>query len=643
MPTSVFDRNLTYLHNSAKHLLLRCIKEHPTFRSTCFASKDAQWTVKYKDRYLHSRYQPKKEAHNKLHEQLQHQDIRQKNYIFFLGADLLYQIDVLTQLDLPREPKLFLIYPEIEVLLSCFLTRDLACLKIFKQDVYVISPPYNTVRSLSLNLEDLTGSLFIDNLKAYNQHSFLVSSYELLRSMITRWFSDNLTQFFFEKKWLLNALDNIFYLPNVYSFGALASALRVEKKIDACLLIAAGPSLYASMEMIRNYKQAGVVLMASDTALSPLLLAGVVPDFVISVDGGYYNSHDFNILPPSDCSLIAEISVYPSIIRNFLGKIFLFALDSSHNEREQHTNPSITGDHSDHKRGSSGKLFLSALKLDEQFQSSLYPTGSVANLMLNIADQMGFKKMGLVGWDFSYPFAESHCESTTHKLYYHARSHRLNPVSTEEYYYLHHRLQKQVESYHGDDNYTENFFLQCKADVEDEIERLTHQDPSLSVENNTPYGLKMQGVHYPFAKISFAKISKHLAILKQKSSTESSLATAIATSGKENFPIVSREKLLSTMNALNENLLTLQSLSHQILASIEKKEIDTIKKIEDALQKKLQKNSYLEKSIYFLSLAQRRYTFPNEYLKKYAFYKEQHKWFSILLRKNSKHLASLKS
>lgn len=82
----------------------------------------------------------------------------------------------------------------------------------------------------------------------------------------------------FAKRWAKNAVRLSLFAKNIYGIKSGTSPVVV---------CASGPSLFSSLEKIREYRDS-FFLIAVSSALSPLVNAGIVPDLCVSTDGGFW-------------------------------------------------------------------------------------------------------------------------------------------------------------------------------------------------------------------------------------------------------------------------------------------------------------------------------------------------------------------
>ncbi len=124
----------------------------------------------------------------------------------------------------------------------------------------------------------------------------------------------------FGGRYLLNTLRNIGVIAREGDAAALAGAGLGMPAV----LIAAGPSLDAAMPSLRALRDRAL-LIAVDTALRPLLSAGIEPHIVVAVDPAEENARHLTDLPACPGTmLVAEGSVDPHAMQTFAGRTFLF-------------------------------------------------------------------------------------------------------------------------------------------------------------------------------------------------------------------------------------------------------------------------------------------------------------------------------
>ncbi len=121
-------------------------------------------------------------------------------------------------------------------------------------------------------------------------------------------------------RYLLNTLRNA---PAIAAEGDAAALTGSFCGVPA-LLVAAGPSLDRNLPDIIRYQDRALIV-AVDTALRPLLGAGIRPQLVVAVDPTDSNARHLADLPPCpETYLVAEGSLDPEALTHFAHRTFFF-------------------------------------------------------------------------------------------------------------------------------------------------------------------------------------------------------------------------------------------------------------------------------------------------------------------------------
>lgn len=178
-----------------------------------------------------------------------------------------------------------------------------------------------------------------------------------------------------------HAMRNIVYQSDS-DVGRLFGSFRNTPLV----LVSAGPSLDSNVHQLRGMGDRCFILSV-DTALRPLLSAGVTPHAVIIADPSQENArHVAGAIPPATC-LIAEQAVHPSVLEG-VTKRFLFGLG----------------------------MFPDSLFEKFGFgKSRLEAWGSVATTALDLACRMEASPVIFVGQDFAYSWNR---EYASHTIYH---------------------------------------------------------------------------------------------------------------------------------------------------------------------------------------------------------------------------------
>lgn len=178
-----------------------------------------------------------------------------------------------------------------------------------------------------------------------------------------------------------NALNNCCYIPYHYKARQLADKIPVD--IPA-IIVSAGPSLNKNIKQLKKAKGKAFII-ATDTAVKPMLKAGIQPDVFVIVDG-LKPRHLFEIEGISDIPVVTPMSSATEVLSYHKGKKFFF------------------GD------GYPMAHFLYAL--GGNCLEGLETGGSVANNAFSLAYKLGMTTIILVGQDLAMTNGYSHADNT---------------------------------------------------------------------------------------------------------------------------------------------------------------------------------------------------------------------------------------
>ncbi len=190
----------------------------------------------------------------------------------------------------------------------------------------------------------------------------------------------------FAPRYLLNALRNV---PAMVEGRDLAD-LTGTCAGHAAVIVAAGPSLDRSIDDLRALKGRALVI-AVDTALRPLLAAGIAPHLVVGLDPGEANARHFAALPDApDTWLVSETALAPAAARHFGSRTLWFRV-------------------ADHEPWP----WLRSHGLDVQH---LDVWGSVITAAFQVAVLAGCDPIVFVGADLSYDGRQPYARGTTYEF-----------------------------------------------------------------------------------------------------------------------------------------------------------------------------------------------------------------------------------
>jgi hypothetical protein len=125
-------------------------------------------------------------------------------------------------------------------------------------------------------------------------------------------------------RYLLNTLAN---LRAIAAEGDAADLAGVAAGAPA-VVVGAGPSLDTVLDTLRQVRERAVIVCV-DTALRPLLAAGIAPHVVVAIDPADVNARHLWDLPPvGGTCLAAEASLAPPALEAFRGRTFFFSVSN---------------------------------------------------------------------------------------------------------------------------------------------------------------------------------------------------------------------------------------------------------------------------------------------------------------------------
>jgi hypothetical protein len=368
----------------------------------------------YHQKPLHSNINPEGEALNLV------KDLPVKKGILFLfiGLGLGYHLELFRELYTSERGDATLIVIEKSVQAFSLLVQN--------RDISFIRGMHLFIGESEERVKSYIDTIDPLSFKGYRIIR-LRGSYSLFQSYydgIERYFKDALsgkisnllTRFAFESLWMKNIIDNI---PNLTGRSSIASLKNALQNTPA-LIISAGPSLQGQLELIASI-QSRIHIIAVDTVIGPLIKSGIVPDFVVTLDAGFFNYLDFRDLffqssTPRNINLIADVVAYPHILRQWRGNLYFSetAFTARGNETGfSHHSPLIS-------------LFQDYFPhLD-----SLYCGGSVSTTAIEFSLFLGAYPVFVTGLDLSYTEYKTHINSSTHYNQFYRNSDRLHSLDT---------------------------------------------------------------------------------------------------------------------------------------------------------------------------------------------------------------------
>lgn len=273
---------------------------------------------------LHSRYDPLLEARKNV----EAIDLAGADYFVILGLGLGYLLDALLECTDQEKARVFVVEPDLEILRAALEARDLTtCLSLphihfawpaegdgLARQWQEFFDPVSAQRSVYISHESLL---------AQNPPLFK-SAAEIIQSRTLQIFTDINTMIGSSLAFLENFVANfhrIAVMPGVRHFAGRFAGVP-------CVLVSAGPSLDRNIHDLRAY-QDRVLILAADTALKPLLAAGIDPAFVMTADPRHENYLHLKGAASRKAWLVAEPTAYPDSLEEFAGRAVACVFEGS--------------------------------------------------------------------------------------------------------------------------------------------------------------------------------------------------------------------------------------------------------------------------------------------------------------------------
>ncbi len=298
-----------------------------------------------------------------------------------LGFGLGYVLDALLERNCGRSVGYFVVESNLQILRAAFEARDMAGVLSLPQ-LHLAWPPSGP---------DLGEQWrqFFDPVKAekctFIMHApsiaqapgLFKAAAETIRSGTFQILTDINTLVARSLEFLRNFTENLrpaLACPGVSGFAGAFTR-------EPAVIVSAGPSLDKNIHEIRGL-EGQVLILATDTALKPLLAAGIEPHFVLTADPAHRNFLHIKGAVTRRALLVAEATAYPAVFAEFPGRTVTCTF-----------------------RDSSLRA-LSAILADK---GCLKAWGSVATMALDFALHLGCDPVIFAGQDLAHSEGRTYC------------------------------------------------------------------------------------------------------------------------------------------------------------------------------------------------------------------------------------------
>lgn len=467
--------NIGYLKKN-EPVLYQVLKNNESDRGTpsvmIETAKNNTKTLKIKKNdmnlYLHSKYDPLREAELIIDELEKREEITEDTHVIFYGLGLGYHVNAF----LNRYPQnSYSIYePSVEVLdiflsqisLKNFRLKQLICLQC-EYDENQVNVFFDTI------LTKVNKTSIICEIPAYQkvftqEYQLFLSSF---RNAIKKVRSALHTDYAFKRRWILNSVMNfkeVLSTPNI-----LMENMDVFKGKTA-ILVSAGPSLNYEIENLKKIKaNKSACIFSVGSSINTLLYHKIMPDVVCTYDPTRENQLAFKMINKENI-----VSV-PMIFGSSVG----FETLAEYKGPKYH---SITS------QDIVSRYYLKVKSGQELMIVNDAPT--IAAVTLQLIYKLGFEKAILVGQNLAYLNNKYYAEGIDYRNIIEIEKEKGNYY--QEYPDIDNLQGTEMQiDVDGNEVHTNDSFIKMKKALESYIEEF-----DLLVINTTKGGIKIEGAEY---------------------------------------------------------------------------------------------------------------------------------------------------
>jgi len=254
-------------------------------------------------------------------------------------------------------------------------------------------------------------------------------------------------------------------LSNLGTFITSPGIRAGEKRFSdfPALVLAAGPSLDEVIPDLKELRRR-CLIVAVDTSYRFCRYQGVEPDFLVTVDPQYWNSRHLDWLPSSGTLLVSESSAHPRIFR----------LANSREDETYYVSSFFPlGTYIEELIGKRGLIGAG---------------GSVATTAWDLCRFLGCSPIYMAGLDLGFPGKRTHARGAFFEESMHGHSTRFHTAERMNFEYLHQAQPTALKNYAGGLTLTDRRMLIYKSWFENQIRQQQERDGSPT------YSLAAQGI-----------------------------------------------------------------------------------------------------------------------------------------------------
>lgn len=368
-------------------------------------------TVNNKKYYLHSNYNPEKEADSIIKNII----IDKYDIVWVLGLGLGYHL----QKFIKKYPNNFFIVIELDIdIFNTFINYSKIKMLNNPKIIYLTFYDIEKIQNLISYLyyikikKDIKFKIF-KYLPSFNISVEYLKIEKKLLLEFSHFYSNVLTSKKFMPIWDRNFKKNLQFLSNSHPLNDLKNKFYNKPLV----IVSAGYSLEKNINFIRENKK-NMIILVVDTALRFLLKNEVCPDYVLCLDAKYENFFDFKFVKlEKKINLIFDLITFPKVITLFNNRYYTYTIKLIN---DFYSNKMV-----DYYDKNTKKL----IKEIGDF-GGLQSGGSVSTNALDFALFTGSNPIYLIGLDLKYYNYKTHCKGNHKEIYFLNRINKLYNFET---------------------------------------------------------------------------------------------------------------------------------------------------------------------------------------------------------------------
>lgn len=361
---------------------------------------------------------------------------------------------------------------------------------------------------------------------------------ELLRKIVDLQYknrTNDYTLIRYAKDWQRN------FIENLRNLNEDSSIEELHKQYNCPVVVASGgPSLTKQIPLLKKYRN-NMILISAGSTTNSLLSNDIEPDYVVTIDGGEPNYNHFKQLKLNNAEIIYCMQNHFKVRESFSKRGYLIGTESFN------------------------KL---SMYLEKEFNlkfPNLEYGGSVAHAAFNIAHYISSGPIALIGQDLAYTDNLTHAANNKH-------AQKIDEAFIKE------REAFQIEGYYGEPVWTNPVFQSMKLDFEALI---TVRKPDVPFFNCTEGGVKLNGFEQITLEDFLLKFSNNEEVNKVKKNNSS---LNLDTHKSLNQLLLNLDELIEK---LDKGIVLLESI--ESLKGYDNKSLKKINSVEKSVNKLLDK------------------------------------------------------